>query len=549
MRGWRSRKRVVTQRRQRQRGRDRADPQRALQPAAQAARLLLEALDVGERALRPAEDQLALGRQRLELAPAAHQRHAELALEAADAGRQRRLGDVAGGRRAAEVALAVERGQVLELPDEHRIDDRPRSINASVGSTWTSAAYATTMHRLCRAIWWNWSAATMSRERRPRSTCSKRRWINAERSPTTTAGSPRSARACPRRRSTASRRSTTTCCVPRGRAPRARLHRARRASPPPATRTSTRSSEALGLELGERSEDGRVSLAETVCLGFCHASPGGPRRRRRSTPARARSSACSPTRRSPRPSRSSRSLLDEPVLTRPGDWSGCAQALDRHARGAARGGQGRRRPRPRRRRLPRRHEVGVRARSRRAREQVHRRQRRRGRPRLLHRQAADGGQPAPAARGPGARRLRGRRRPRLRPRPLASTRAPSPRSTRRSSEAARRRAILGERFDVTDRRGRRLLRRRRGDRAARAACRACAATVSARPPFPAERGVHGLPTVVNNVETLCNIAVHRRATAPTPTARSAPRRDPGHASSSASTSASPGPASTRSRSG
>ena len=36
-------------------------------------------------------------------------------------------------------------------------------------------------------------------------------------------------------------------------------------------------------------------------------------------------------------------------------------------------------------------------------------------------------------------------------------------------------------------------------------------TVSARPPFPAEKGYHELPTVVNNVETLCNapfIALH-----------------------------------------
>ena len=29
----------------------------------------------------------------------------------------------------------------------------------------------------------------------------------------------------------------------------------------------------LGLELGARRADGEVSLAETVCLGFCHSSP------------------------------------------------------------------------------------------------------------------------------------------------------------------------------------------------------------------------------------------------------------------------------------
>jgi bidirectional [NiFe] hydrogenase diaphorase subunit len=31
--------------------------------------------------------------------------------------------------------------------------------------------------------------------------------------------------------------------------------------------------ERFGLGLGERSADGSASLAETVCLGFCHSSP------------------------------------------------------------------------------------------------------------------------------------------------------------------------------------------------------------------------------------------------------------------------------------
>ena len=65
-------------------------------------------------------------------------------------------------------------------------------------------------------------------------------------------------------------------------------------------------------------------------------------------------------------------------------------------------------------------------------------------------------------------------------------------------------------------------------------------TVSARPPFPAERGVHGLPTVVNNVETLCNIPFIARARRRR-LQGAQPRRDARAPSSSASTSASRGP--------
>ena len=118
-------------------------------------------------------------------------------------------------------------------------------------------------------------------------------------------------------------------------------------------------------------------------------------------------------------------------------------------------------------------------------------------------------QPAAAPRGHGARRLRGRRRARLRPRALASTRAPSRRS-RPAVERARR-GLLGDdilgsgfAFDVTvvEGAGSYVV----GEETALLRClQGLRGTVSARPPFPAERGVHGLPTVVNNVETLCNI--------------------------------------------
>ena len=168
--------------------------------------------------------------------------------------------------------------------------------------------------------------------------------------------------------------------------------------------------EALGLELGERSDDGSVSLAETVCLGFCHSSPAvrdgdvidaGPG-------VVERVLADGDARRAAEPAGSS--LLDEPVLTRPGDWSGLRRALAEHtpeslleevkaAKVRGRGGAG----------FP----AGDKwefARASPGDAEVHRRQRRRGRPRLLHRQVPDGAQPGAGARGDGARRLRRRRR-------------------------------------------------------------------------------------------------------------------------------------------
>jgi len=83
---------------------------------------------------------------------------------------------------------------------------------------------------------------------------------------------------------------------------------------------------ALGLELGERSDDGSLSLAETVCLGFCHSSPAV----RDGDLIDAGSGVIQrvlmgATREAAEPQW--RSVIAEPVLTRPGDWSGLARAL------------------------------------------------------------------------------------------------------------------------------------------------------------------------------------------------------------------------------
>ena len=231
----------------------------------------------------------------------------------------------------------------------------------------------------CREIWWNWSVATMSRERPPRSKCSKRRWINGERSPTTTGGSRLSAPACRRPPCTACRRSMTTCSSRAG-AGTCACARGRRASPPPPTGTSRRSSRRWSSS----SASARTTAASASPRPSASATATRARRSAtatRSTPAPARSSACSPTRRTAA-AEPHRESVGEPVLLRQGDWSGYAarttpEALLEQVKAAnvrGRGGAG----------FPAGNKWEFAARVGQPGE-GHRGQRRRGRPRLLYR--------------------------------------------------------------------------------------------------------------------------------------------------------------------
>jgi NADH:ubiquinone oxidoreductase subunit F (NADH-binding)/NADH:ubiquinone oxidoreductase subunit E len=266
--------------------------------------------------------------------------------------------------------------------------------------------------------------------------------------------------------------------------------------------------EGLGLQLGERRPDGEVSLAETVCLGFCHSSPAvrdgdlidaGP-----DVVARVLADATRPA-----AEPEWESLLDEPVLTRPGDWSGLRRALAElgpealleeveAAEVRGRGGAG----------FP----AGTKWRFTRAAK---------GEEKFI---VANGDEGDPGSyidkylmeRSP-ARVLEG----------LALAgfavgaahgfvlcRSEYPLSKPAlEAEVERARAegllgpdILGSGFDfevtIVEGAGSYVV----GEETALLAClQGLRGTVSARPPFPAERGVHGLPTVVNNIETLANI--------------------------------------------
>jgi NADH:ubiquinone oxidoreductase subunit F (NADH-binding)/NADH:ubiquinone oxidoreductase subunit E len=264
----------------------------------------------------------------------------------------------------------------------------------------------------------------------------------------------------------------------------------------------------LGLELGARRADGEVSLAETVCLGFCHSSPAirdgdvidaGPDVVERVLANRSVDA----------PEPEWESLLPEPVLTRAADWSGLQRALTElgpeplleiveAAKVRGRGGAG----------FP----AGTKWRFTRGAA---------GEPKFI---VANGDEGDPGSyidkylmeQNP-ARVLEGLA--------LAGyavgaghgfilTRSEYPRS-KPALEAAIEQAygdgwlgedILGSGFDfhvtVVEGAGSYVV----GEETALLAClQGLRGTVSARPPFPAERGVHGLPTVVNNIETLANI--------------------------------------------
>jgi NADH:ubiquinone oxidoreductase subunit F (NADH-binding)/NADH:ubiquinone oxidoreductase subunit E len=264
----------------------------------------------------------------------------------------------------------------------------------------------------------------------------------------------------------------------------------------------------LGLDLGQRAEDKSVSLAETVCLGFCHSAPavrdgdvidagcGVVQRVLRGTTRAASEPAWE-------------SVLPDPVLTRQGDWSGLGRALRmttpeelleevKAANVRGRGGAG----------FP----AGS---------------------KWEFARAASGEQKFIVANGdegdPGSYidKYLMERNPALLLEGMALAgyavgashgfvlcRSEYPLSKpalEREIELARQERLLGERilgtkfsFDVTvvEGAGSYVV----GEETALLAClQGLRGTVSARPPFPAQRGVHGMPTVVNNVETLCNI--------------------------------------------
>ena len=270
----------------------------------------------------------------------------------------------------------------------------------------------------------------------------------------------------------------------------------------------------LDVQLGERSGDGEVSLAETVCLGFCHSSPAvrdgdtidaGPGVVERVLEGTTRAAS------EPKP----QSVLDQPVLLAPAhDWKGLRRAVStrdpetlleqvKAAQVRGRGGAGfpagtkwefaRNAPGERKFIVANGDEGDPGSYIDKVLMEEH--------PALLLEGMALAAYAVGADHG------------------FVLTRSEYPRSKPElevAAATARAAGILGPAvlgsnfsFDVTivEGAGSYVV----GEETALLAClQGLRGTVSARPPFPAQRGLHGMPTVVNNVETLCNIPLIAR---------------------------------------
>ncbi len=266
--------------------------------------------------------------------------------------------------------------------------------------------------------------------------------------------------------------------------------------------------EGLGLGLGERTDDEEVSLGHTVCLGFCHTGAavreGGLVDAGEGAAERAVSGEL---REAPEPKGTT--MLEETVLLRRGDWSGLERALSelsaeellaevKEAEIRGRGGAG----------FPAGSKWEFAAKAPGTDKAI-----------VVNGDEGDPGSyidkhlmeqspelllegMALAARAVGARHG------------IVFVRSEYPRSLpilREAVEQARAEGHLGTDIhgsgldfdvEVLEGAGSYVV----GEETALlASAQGLRGTVSARPPFPAERGWHGKPTVVNNVETLCNV--------------------------------------------
>ena len=263
----------------------------------------------------------------------------------------------------------------------------------------------------------------------------------------------------------------------------------------------------LGLAPGERTDDGETSLGETVCLGFCHTAAAvrdgdvidaGP-----GVIDRVLDGACAEA-----PEPEGECMLEKPVLLAPGTWLGLERALTelgpealleevKAANVRGRGGAGF--PAGTKwefaRKAPGEKVIVVNADEGDPGSYIDKHLMERN-PDLLLEGTALAGLAVGASRG------------------FIFVRSEYPRSLPILTEAVERaraqrrlgEGILGTDFDfeieVFEGAGSYVV----GEETALLnSLQGLRGTVTARPPFPAERGWHGKPTVVNNVETLCNV--------------------------------------------